>query len=348
MAAAARPRDQKQAPEQLLNFDRIIGLTGSHRCSIYGLGVVANSTIPGVPASTITSEDIRISFGSLPDWLHEVSDTQIETSYIADYKSECGDPALRVFRVLDGEYYRFCYADETEFLVDKAGSEIWAEWHEPLTLADTATYLLGPVLGFVMLLRGVVCLHASAIAIRNEAIALLGPAGAGKSTTAAAFATRGYSVLAEDVVTLDDRGDHFLVRPGYPCIRLWPTAVQALYGSESYLPRLTPNWDKCFLDLSDNFQKEPLRLAAIYHLSERQYDVAAPFVQALDRAEGLMSLVANTYATKLMDKQMRAREFELLTRVVSQVPVRRVTPHADPARIPELCTRIIADFKSGF
>jgi hypothetical protein len=321
-------------------------LTGSYRCSIYGLGVVANSVIPGVPASTIASEDIRISFGSLPAWLHEVSDTQIETSYIADYKSECGEPALRVFRVLDGRYYRFRYADETEFVVDSAGTEIWAAWREPLTLEDTATYLLGPVMGFVMLLRGIVCLHASAVAIGNEAIALLGPAGSGKSTTAAAFAERGYSVLAEDVVTLDDRGDQFLVRPGYPCIRLWPAAVKALYGSETHLPKLTPNWDKCYLDLSDNFQGEPLRLAAIYHLSERRHEATAPFVQALDRSEAMMSLVANTYATKLMDKQMRAREFELLTRVVKSVPLRRVTPHADPARLDELCTRIIADFQN--
>jgi hypothetical protein len=321
-------------------------LTGSYRCSIFGLGVVANSVIPGVPASTIASEDIRISFGSLPAWLHEVSDTQIETSYIADYKSECGEPALRVFRVLDGRYYRFRYADETEFVVDSAGTEIWAAWREPLTLEDTATYLLGPVMGFVMLLRGIVCLHASAVAIGNEAIAFLGPAGSGKSTTAAAFAERGYSVLAEDVVTLDDRGDQFLVRPGYPCIRLWPAAVKALYGSETHLPKLTPNWDKCYLDLSDNFQGEPLRLAAIYHLSERRHEATAPFVQALDRSEAMMSLVANTYATKLMDKQMRAREFELLTRVVKSVPLRRVTPHADPARLDELCTRIIADFQN--
>ena len=270
---------------------------------------------------------------------------QVETSYVADYKSECGEPALRVFRVRDGKFYRFCYADETEFVIDKAGTEVWAAWREPLTLEDTTTYLLGPVMGFVMLLRGVVCLHASAVAIGDEAIALLGPAGSGKSTTAAAFAERGYSILAEDVVTLDDRGDHFLVRPGYPCIRLWPAAVKALYGSETHLPKLTPNWDKCYLDLSDNFQREPLRLAAIYHLSERREET---LVHALDRAEGLMSLVANTYATKLMDKQMRAREFELLTRVLQNVPVRRVTPHSDITHIPELCTRILTDFKSGF
>ena len=275
--------------------------------------------------------------------------TQVETSYVAEYKSECGEPALRVFRVLDGKYFRFCYADRTEFVVDHGGTEIWAEWSEPLTLEDTATYLLGPVMGFVMLLRGVVCLHASAVAIGNEAIALVGPAGSGKSTTAAAFAERGFSVLAEDVVTIDDLSDRFLVRPGYPCIRLWPPAVKALYGSESHLPKLTPNWDKCVLDLSGQFQGEPLPLAAIYQLGERQHDARAPFVETLDRAAGLMSLIANTYATKLMDKEMRAREFELLTRVVSHVPVRHVTAHADVTRIHELCDRIHNDFIScGF
>ena len=312
---------------------------------MYGLGVVATEVIPGVPPASITSDDVRIAFGSLPSWLHEVSTHQVET-YIADYNDECGNPVLRVFSVLDGAYYRFCYADGTQFLLDRAGTKVWAEWVDPLTLEDTATYLLGPVMGFVMLLRGVVCLHASAVAVGNEAIALLGPAGSGKSTTAAAFAERGYSILAEDVVTLDDREDHFLVRPGYPCIRLWPASVKALYGSETHLPRLTPNWDKCYLDLTERFHAEPLRLAAIYQLGERQDDPAAPFIEALDPSEGLMSLVANTYATKLMDKQMRAREFEVLSRVLKNVRLRRVTPHSDPRRIPELCTRILTDFIS--
>ncbi len=316
-----------------------------YRCSIYGLGVVANKIIPGVPASPTAPDDVCISFGSLPSWLPEVSATQIET-YVADYKDDCGNPVLRVFRVLEGGYYRFCYADRTEFLVDQHGAEIWAQWPEPLTLEDAATYLLGPIMGFVMLLRGIVCLHASAIAIGDKAIALVGPAGSGKSTTAAAFSERGYSILAEDVVTLDDRDDHFLVRPAYPCIRLWPAAVKALYGTETHLPRLTPNWDKCYLDLSERFHRQPLQLAAIYQLGERSDVSTAPFVAPVEKSVGLMSLVANTYATKLMNKQMRAREFELLTRVLNKVPLRRVTPHANPARISELCHTIVNDFIS--
>ena len=85
-----------------------------YRCSIYGLGVVANKIIPGVAASANAPEDLRVSFGSLPSWLHDVATTQIET-YAADYEDECGNPVLRVFRVLDGRYYRFTYTDRTEF-----------------------------------------------------------------------------------------------------------------------------------------------------------------------------------------------------------------------------------------
>ena len=139
----------------------------------------------------------------------------------------------------------------------------------------------------------------------NEAIALLGPAGSGKSTTAAAFSERGFSILAEDVVTLDDRGDHFLVRPGYPCIRFWPAAVKALYGSETHLPKLTPNWDKCYLDLTERaITFTPSRCGSrrfIISASDATMRSRLLFKVSID-AEGLISLVANTYATKLMDK----------------------------------------------
>ena len=333
--AAARPPDQRQAPD----------VNAMHYgCSIYGLDVLANRPIPTVPHSTITNADVRVSFGALPEWVASLKPCEIEITYVTDYGDDGGTPALIFSRLLGGKFYRFSYADKTEFVVDHAGREIWTTWDSPLTLEDNATYLLGPVMGFVLLLRGLVCLHASALVVNGKAIALIGPAGAGKSTTAAAFAARGFSILAEDVVTLDDRVDGFFVRPAYPCIRLWPASAANLFGSCSALPPLTPNWDKRYLDLtqqSGRFETEPRPLAAIFLLAERRDDVRAPFVEPMERAEALLSLVANTYATKLMDKQMRAREFELLSRLLAQVPLRRVTPHVNPDRIPELCESIL-------
>jgi len=315
-------------------------------CSIYGIGVLANREIPGVPTSRVSSVDLQINFGSLPDWSSKEDSAELKPFFASDYNDESGQPLLRFFRTADHNYYRFLYSDQTEFLVNNDGTEVWGVWPECLTLEDAATYLLSQMMGFVLLLRGVVCLHASSVVVDGHAIALLGPAGSGKSTTAAAFSNRGYTVIAEDVVTLDDRVDHFLVRPAYPCIRLWPASVVALFGEDECLPRLTPNWDKRYLDLTQKFPLEPVKLAAIYHLDNRQDSTEAPFIHGLDKSEGLMSLVANTYATKLMDRQMRAREFELLTRVSHYIPLRRVTPHSDSTRIPDLCDRIIEDFAS--
>ena len=115
---------------------------------------------------------------------------------------------------------------------------------------DTATYLLGPVLGFVLRLRGIACLHASAISIDGRTVLLLGPAGSGKSTTAAAFACKGCRVLSEDVCALHCTPDGIFVQPGYPRLRL-PNSVGMLFGAQDALPLLTPNWNKRFLDLAN-------------------------------------------------------------------------------------------------
>jgi hypothetical protein len=319
----------------------------SYYSAIYGLQIHLNQSVPGLLLSTQQSRstDIKIHFGNMPSWFYGEQVTR-EPWYVNPEPGPGGKPRLTVWCL--ASHFHLEYADGTEFLIDNEGTRIWATWpSETLTLEDTATYLLGPVMGFVLLLRGFSSLHACAVAIGDLAVVIAGPAGSGKSTTAAVFAEQGYRILAEDVVTLRDLGAEFLVQPAYPSIRLWPASVEALYGAADRLPKLTPTWDKCYLDLTQDkyeFQHDPLPLAAIYLLAERSDNPAAPFVEDLAPAEGLMSLIANTYATYLMDKKMRAREFEILQRVLSSVPVKRVTPHSDPARIGGLCPTILESF----
>jgi hypothetical protein len=50
----------------------------------------------------------------------------------------------------------------------------------------------------------------------------------------------------------------------------------------------------------------------------------------------------------LLDRTQRAAELDLLSRIVAKVPVRRVVPHRDPARIGALCELIIADAERLF
>ena len=160
--------------------------------SVFGLSLRTNRAVPGlIPLSTVIAADIRIWLGDMPllRGHHGVPDDLWYVSDGGDGKT----PSLQVWRVAGGAYFRLRYADGTEFLVDRAGSQVWATWPDSSTLEDTATYLLGPVLGFVLRLRGITCLHASAVAVGDRAIALLGPASAGKSTTAAVFSPDGSS-----------------------------------------------------------------------------------------------------------------------------------------------------------
>lgn len=57
----------------------------------------------------------------------------------------------------------------------------------------------------------------------------------------------------------------------------------------------------------------------------------------------LLELVKNTYMNWLLDREQRAEEFNVLGNLVQQVPVRRLVPHSDPRKIPQLCELIESD-----
>lgn len=320
----------------------------SFSCSVYGLGVQVNLPIAGLAGLPVPEQvDVRMTLGQMPPEVVNLPASAVQEFYVRDETDENGEPCIRVSRLLGGRYFRVAYSDGTIFVVDAAGTEVWATWPDKATVEDTATYLLGPILGFVLRLRGTVCLHASAVAIGDRAIALVGRSGAGKSSTAAAFASLGHPVLSDDVVALTDQGASFKVQPAYPRVRLWPESVESMFGAADALPRITPTWGKLFLDLNGSdfrFQSESLTLGAIYFLGERSSASGAPSVDALGARESLMALVSDTYATNLLEPVTRAREFELLGRLVRGTPLRQVTPSTDMARISELCAAIVEDF----
>ena len=232
-------------------------------------------------------------------------------------------------------------------VVDSRGAEVWADWRDTLSVEDAVSFVIGSALGFVLRLRGITCLHGSAIAIGDAAVALVGPSGSGKSSTAAGFARLGYAVLSDDILALGEAGAAFVVEPAFPRVRLWPQSARSLFGSWDALPRVTPNWDKCQLDLEKHgfaFQSKPLPLAAIYFLDERSAGNGIPRIEPVSAAEALIALVADSHATEFVDPPQRAAEFDVLARVLRKVPARRVMPCADLARIPELCEAIACDF----
>jgi hypothetical protein len=305
------------------------------RYVLYGCRVESNSSLPGLPPVAAEGADINVRFQSAP-----LSDNGSGPVIFRR-------PSMEVRRLDAG--YRFAYGDGTGFLVSPEGNRVVAAIPQGLTLEDTCPYLFGPVMGFVLRLRGMVCLHASTVVIGGCAVAFCGPQGAGKSTTAAALAQQGYAVLAEDVAALDDalddHGGSFFVRPGYPRVNLWPHSVASLCGAAEALPAISPNWGKRFMPLAGpaQFHASPAPLSAVYIIGVRRPG-ARPDIRELTAVDAFMALAANTYTPHLLDASMRAREFDVLRRLVAHVPVRLVHPPEDIAEIGALCDALLRDF----
>jgi energy-coupling factor transporter ATP-binding protein EcfA2 len=113
----------------------------------------------------------------------------------------------------------FIVRNGREILVQPAGAD----------LGDLCPYVLSSGFAAICIQRGLLLLHASAVAIGSGAVAFTGPKGAGKSTLLGAFVGAGHAALADDMSLIETRSDqtaHLWAVPGY--LRLWPDSVQAL------------------------------------------------------------------------------------------------------------------------
>lgn len=316
--------------------------------SAYGLDLESSSEIHGLTSRfdgdglRVQSETppIKLVIGSCPDWAKHALRLPAQLVYVSAQANPEGSTLFRLESLGPREFFRLSYADGTEFVADRETRNLWGSCPSTLTSEDLATYLLGPIMGFMLRTRGTLALHASCFCIGPNAFALCGCAGTGKSTAAAALALRGVRILCEDIAALRERGGCFFLSPGYPRINLWPDSAENLLGTASDLPKITPNWEKRFLPLDGKlakFENQERPLAAIYVLEPRTEDPSAPRIEKVLPQEAALLLVQNTYMNYLLDKRQRAHEFDAIARLVAQVPVGRLIPSSDPAKLKAMC-----------
>jgi hypothetical protein len=316
--------------------------------SVFGLTVRCSASVPGlIPLQApADAADIELNLGCSAGPFVDTRSSHAESViYTSAYAAPSGTPALRILRDSEQGLFHLVYFDGMQFWMDGQGTKLWASWPSHSSVEEAATYLLGPVLGLLLRFRGVTCLHASAVAIGKSAIAFVGAEGAGKSTTAAAFARAGYAAVSDDVVALVERGGNFLVSPTYPHLSLWPESVELLYGSKDALPPFVSNWEKRRLSSENGgarFEDGALPLRALYLLDEIR-DEPGPHVEAVTGPVGFLALVANSYATNMLDSEMRATEFGTLSHLVAKVPLRRLFTSKGQLPPADLCQVVLQD-----
>lgn len=179
--------------------------------------------------------------------------------------------------------------------------------------------LLGIGLGILMHQRGHLVLHASAVAMGDRVVAFIAEKGHGKSTMAAALHARGYPLVTDDVLVLDERPDGPpLVLPAYPQLKLWPDALaQAMQTTPDGLPRVHPAIEKRVARLPDGVDC-PLPLAALFALRPGE----AIQIRPLRGQEAFLELLLHTYTRVLLEQtRTSARHLQQVGYLARYVPV---------------------------
>ncbi|OJD75867.1 aldolase [Bacillus sp. P14-1] len=195
-------------------------------------------------------------------------------------------------------------------------------------------YILGICMGALLMQRGILPLHGSAINIDGKVYAILGNSGAGKSTLAAAFLSKGYTLLSDDVIAVTVSADKTpIVVPSYPQQKLWAESLNAFgMGTASYNP-LFERETKYAVPVQSHFFSEPLPLAGVIELTKTE-DENVELIR-MEGLERLRTLFFHTFR-KFLVTQLKLTEwhFTTSTSVINKVdmfhlkrPNNRFTAH---------------------
>ena len=248
----------------------------------------------------------------------------------------------RWFQVISGRE-----KESSCFTISKDGSSIHAVRNSFNSYDNFCCFLVHPVLGFALRLRGIVCLHATTMVVNGHAISIVGAKGSGKSTTAASLFLQGCEILADDIAALSQSQGCFFVAPGLTQLRLLPQTVKALHLELSTLKSIWPQplplmTQKVYLGAKQE-NKTKLPLAAIYILGPREKQLKQPRIEQLSATQGLFYLTKNTIRREILDEEGRVHEFQVLSELAQQVPIKQVQRPNDTQKIHEIATTILHD-----
>ncbi len=182
------------------------------------------------------------------------------------------------------------------------------------------------VLPRILHLRGVTCLHASAISVADGVVAFCGPSGAGKSTLAAALVSRGFSLVSDDVVPirLGAGGVAATAGPGLPELRLYPAAAERIGIADQIAAPLAgqtkAHWQP------RRAPDTPLPLLGIYLLEPASPGGAQPpaSLLPLSAPDALIGLISNSYWVHPGQTHALAKDMLCLSALLRSARVERL------------------------
>lgn len=248
---------------------------------VYGLNVESELLVPELSPldkSEQNNIDVKISFGSMPRDIKELINRGIKANY---------QKQRMWFHIKDIASY--CISN---------GNEITIELCEITDPQIVKVYILGSVLGMVLLQRDIVAIHGGSIVINGKGCIFTGDKGAGKSTLTTALRKKGYDFVSDDVASIKiDKTN--MIYPGFGYQKLCEDAMIKLgYNPSEFEPFRSDMNIKYIVPALDSFVDSEVQLEALFELEVG--DVERVGLVEIKGNEKLQKLMKNIFRVEII------------------------------------------------
>jgi hypothetical protein len=199
-------------------------------------------------------------------------------------------------------------------------------------------FLGGTILAHALTADGQLMLHASAVAIDHQALAVIGPSGGGKSTMAAVLCGAGAVLLTDDALRVDVAGSEVVGYPGTATIRLREAAKTL--STSVVGARVAKMVDGRTSVGPQRHAGGPIPLKALL-VVEPSRQASELQVERLSGTDGVASLLANRRILGSFAPARASRLFELTMDIADAVPLYRASIPWGPPFGPDLADELL-------
>lgn len=293
----------------------------------YGLTFESEFDLPPIPPVESDQVDVRILSGAVS--AHGLATPNISKAIaqIAEAEVWMDIPNIARIQISDGK-------------------QIMIEPYPGSDEKSIGLYIMGSGMGAILHQRGHLVLHANAIRMGDSVVLFAGASGSGKSTTAATFYQKGYEIISDDVVALDEQGSTI---GGIPQIKLWHDALEGLNIPVEGLDqiRLQINKYSFPIDSFDNERHLPIRAIYILGAANEQDPNHFDLTQLTGMAK-FDALKRHTYRRHFMEGLgMKPIHLERCAQLASGVHMAHIIRPTGHFNAPQLVERVLQDLESA-
>ena len=235
--------------------------------------------------------------------------------------------------------------------LDARGGRELVVWPDPQTELQTLrSYILGIGLAAVLQQQGRLVLHASGVAVDQNAVLFVGEKGAGKSTLTAALNARDFPFITDDIAPIrlpgPDSSDGIrqahVVDPGFLQQKLWPDAAQHLGRSATTLPRLHSSVEKRLDRVNGRTETRALPVQTLYVLVYPDESDPEIRITPIRGIRAFQEIVRHSFLPTTMLRQIDPKtHFEACEALLQTASVYRLQRPRDLSKLQQVIERVV-------